>query len=409
MDSSGEGSILTHPRIYLDHAATSWPKDEAVLRAMYEFARECGSTAGRGSYQSSMTASQVLAKARKQIGQVIGAPSPDCISLHSGGTTALNAAIHGIFGGLLEGHDSTPLHVVTTAAEHNSVLRPLHHLARKSLVRLSVVSVDGNGVVDASELMDHVEPSTVMVAVTSASNVTGCAQPISQIGESLSDHPALFLCDAAQSFGWVPIDAGQQHIDLLAAPGHKASGGPSGTGFLYVDPRLHEQIQPSIQGGTGSVSESLEMPTGFPDKLEAGNLNVPAIAGWNAALAQCPPSTNLLESGDADGVLIGQKLHQGQRLHQGLRSISGVNVLGQPGVVPIASFQVEGFCPGDVATILDTEFGIEVRSGLHCAAMIHACIGSSPDGTVRISAGPETTCHEMDQAIDAVRQIASSL
>lgn len=403
MDSSGEGSHLTRQRIYLDHAATSWPKDDAVLRAMYEFAKECGSTAGRGSYRSSMTASQVLAKARKQIGQAIGAPSPDCISFHSGGTTALNAAIHGLIGGAFQGHDSTPLHVVTTAAEHNSVLRPLHYLAQQKVVRLTIVPVDRSGVVDAAELLDHVEPDTVMVAVTSASNVTGCAQPISEIGQSLADHPAWFLCDAAQSFGWVPIDVRKQHIDLLAAPGHKASGGPSGTGFLYVDPRLHQRIRPSIQGGTGSVSESLEMPTGFPDKLEAGNLNVPAIAGWNAALDQRSLSTQLPESGDANAASIGQ------RLHHGLRSISGVNVIGQPGVVPIASFRVEGFCPGDVATILDTEFGIEVRSGLHCAAMIHACIGSNPDGTVRISAGPETTCHEMDQAIDAVGQIAGSL
>lgn len=382
--------MTSRRRIYLDHAATSWPKDEVVLLAMDGFARDCGATAGRGSYQSSMVANQVLAKTRLAIANLIGAESPHCISFQSGGTAALNTAIHG----LLRPGD----HVVTTAAEHNSVLRPLHFLAQQDVIRLSIVPVDGQGVVDAGGVIDATKDDTRMVAVTAASNVTGAMQPIDQIGEALVNRPALFLCDAAQVFGCVPIDVTESHIDLLASPGHKASGGPSGTGFLYVSQHLHDAIEPSIQGGTGSISESLEMPTTFPDKLEAGNLNGSAIAGWLASL----------ENLDLDSA--GNRCQElARKLHDGLTTIEGVRVLGQPGSVPIASIQVDGLSPSDMAIIMDTEFGIEVRSGLHCAALIHDFLGTSGEGTVRISAGRETKTADIDAVIEAMLQIANSI
>lgn len=380
---------MTRQRIYLDHAATSWPKDDAVLREMDRFARDCGAAAGRGAYQSSLVANQILAKTRLAIASLIGAESPGCISFHSGGTAALNAAIHG----LLRPGD----HVVTTAAEHNSVLRPLHFLFQRGVIRLSIVPTDGSGGVDAAEVIAAVQKDTRMIAVTAASNVTGAVQPTEQIGDSLQDHSALFLCDAAQSFGCAPINVAASHIDLLASPGHKASGGPSGTGFLYVSERLHEEIEPSIQGGTGSVSESLEMPTVFPDKMEAGNLNVSAIAGWLISLEN-------LDLGSTEK----HCREVSQELHDGLRAIPGVQVFGIPGPVPIASVQIEDLSPSDVAMILDSEFGIEVRSGLHCAALIHDCIGTAGQGTVRISAGRETKIEEIEAVIEAVSHIAAS-
>jgi cysteine desulfurase family protein len=379
----------SNQRIYLDHAATSWPKDDAVLRAMDRFARDCGAAAGRGAYQSSMVANQVLAKTRLEIASLIGAESPSCISFQSGGTAALNAAIHGLL--------RTGDHVVTTAAEHNSVLRPLHFLSKRGVIRLSIVPVDGQGTVDAASVIDAVQEDTRMITVTAASNVTGAAQPIQQIGESIKDQSALFLCDAAQVFGCSPINVAASHIDLLASPGHKASGGPSGTGFLYVSERLHDEIEPTIQGGTGSISESLEMPTVFPDKLEAGNLNVSAIAGWLTSLQYL----------DLDATE-NHCRELSRQLHDGLRTIPRVEVFGKPGFVSIASIQIEGLSPSDVATILDAEFGIEVRSGLHCAALIHDCIGTAGEGTVRISAGRETTTEEIEAVIEAVSQIAAS-
>ncbi|KAA1261381.1 putative cysteine desulfurase [Rubripirellula obstinata] len=377
-------------RIYLDHAATSWPKHDTVLKAMDEFARDCGATAGRGAYQSSMAANQILAKTRVAIAKLIGAESTNCISFHSGGTAALNAAIHG----LLRPGD----HVVTTAAEHNSVLRPLHFLAKRDAIRLTIVPVDDSGIVDALGVVEAVEDDTRMVAVTAASNVTGAVQPISAIGKALKDRSALFLCDAAQVFGAAPINVVDSHIDVLASPGHKASGGPSGTGLLYVNERLHDEIEPSIQGGTGSMSESLDMPTSFPEKLEAGNLHVSGIAGWLTSLERLKLDRTEEHCRELS-----------RKLHDGLRAIAGTHVFGKPGPIPIASVQIDGLSASDVAMILDSEFGIEVRSGLHCAALIHRCIGTADEGTVRISAGAETTTADIDAVIEAVTQIASSI
>jgi len=225
------------PRIYLDHAATSWPKSDDVLATMIDFARQCGAAAGRGGYRSAAEADRVVAGCRRSIAKLINADSAENISLHSNGTSALNVAIHGV----LRAGD----HVVTTAAEHNSVLRPLHYLESDSRISLTVVPVDQDGAVDANELIDSVTATTRLVALTHASNVTGCVQPIAAVGQALSAHPALFLCDAAQTFGALPIDVVASHVDLLAAPGHKASGGPLGTGFLYASSVAQQQLVPN--------------------------------------------------------------------------------------------------------------------------------------------------------------------
>ncbi|QDT07224.1 putative cysteine desulfurase [Rubripirellula lacrimiformis] len=379
-------------RIYLDHAATSWPKADSVLAAVDDFARHCGAAAGRGGYASAQTAGSVISRARHLIATQIGAPSDDCISLHHGGTDALNAAIHGI----LRPGD----HVVTTAAEHNSVLRPLHHWKQHHGIRLTIVPTDRGGQVDADQLLDAVTDQTRLVAVMSASNVTGAVQPIDEIGKRLSDHPAAFLCDAAQTFGTLPIDVGHSHIDLLAAPGHKSIGGPSGTGFLFTAPRLHDALVPSVQGGTGSHSESLDMPAQMPSKLEAGNLNVPAIAGLVEALKQ---------HRDHADPIVQRSAAMAIRLHQSLAAIDGVTLHAAGAALPIASITVRGCAPSDLAAILDAQFGIETRSGLHCAAMIHGCIATDLHGTLRISAGHTSSDADIDAAIDAIRTIAAAL
>lgn len=380
-------------RVYLDHAATSWPKSVDVLDAMDRFARDCGAAAGRGGYRSAAESDQIVSRTRRAIATQIGAASADRISLHSNGTAALNAAIHGV----VRAGD----HVVTTAAEHNSVLRPLHFLQQNHGVELTVIPTDAHGLVDANQLLEAVTSQTRLVAVTHASNVTGAVQPISEIGRVLEPLPTLLLCDAAQTFGLLKIDVGEAGTDLLAAPGHKSSGGPLGTAFLYVSPSAESELIPSIQGGTGSQSESLEMPTKMPTLLEAGNLNVPALAGWLAALEQVRPEEMDHRAGQAR-ILASQ-------LHRGLGTIDHVRVFGIPGELPIASLQIEGLAPTDTSAILDAEFGVETRAGMHCAALIHACIGSEPDGTLRISGGHQTTPREIDSVIEAVRTVVAGL
>jgi cysteine desulfurase family protein len=378
-------------RIYLDHAATSWPKLPGVLAAMNDYAVDCGAAAGRGNYRSAQQADVVIAAARRSLARLIDAESAAAISLHPSGTAALNAAIHG----LLRPGD----HVISTAADHNSVLRPLHHLQQHAGIELTIVPCDETGLVAAADVAAALRSETRLVAVTHASNVTGTVEPIEEIGRILRNHPARLLCDAAQTLGYLPIDVQASHIDLLAAPGHKGAGGPAGTGLLYVTAEVQPEIVPLIQGGTGSQSESLEMPADFPAKVEAGNLNVPAIAGWVVGLEQ-------LES-FRHGRQTGAQL--ARRLHQELGAVAGVRVYGSPGPLPMASVQVQGMSPSDAAAILDAEFNIETRAGLHCAALIHDCLGSGDEGTLRISGGHTTTEAEIETVCDALRAIAAEL
>jgi selenocysteine lyase/cysteine desulfurase len=367
---------------------------------MERFSRQCGAAAGRGSYQSARDASVVVDTARRRLAQWIGADSPQGVSIQPSCTTALNIAIHG----LLRPGD----HVVTTAAEHNAVLRPLRHSQQYRGIDLTVVPCDRNGRVSAERVLEAVTPGTKMVAVAHASNVTGVVQPIAIVGEALRDHPAALLCDAAQTFGHLPIDVAQLGVDLLAAPGHKGSGGPLGTACLFVSEAWREDIMPLIQGGTGSQSESLEMPAAMPEKLESGILNVPALAGWLECLGE--------ESIRRTEVRCQRGADIRGRLCEELANIDGVRVLGgaedsaaaEPDL-PLVSVLIDGVTPSDAASILDLEFGIEVRSGLHCAAEIHRYLGTEAGGTVRISGGHSTRDDEIDAVIDAVSQVAEAI
>ncbi|MCP4887105.1 aminotransferase class V-fold PLP-dependent enzyme [Rubripirellula sp.] len=383
--------MTTKPRIYLDHAATSWPKCTSVIQAMTDFMRDCGAAAGRGGYASAAAADRIVTTTRRQIAALVGAESTNSISLHSNGTTALNAAIHGV---LKQGD-----HVVTCAAEHNSVLRPLHCLQQRGEIKLTIVPVDQSGKVDPQQLLDATRPNTRMVTLTHASNVTGAVQPVAEIATALRDRSTLFLCDAAQTFGTLPIDV--DGIDLLAAPGHKASGGPLGTGFLYVATQIEDQVEPSIQGGTGSQSESLEMPINMPSKLEPGNLNVPALAGWSVALKEVMD----------DGIETRQRqaIQLSNQLHDALSGMPGLRVYGERDQLPIASISIDGLTPSDAAVVLDSEYGIETRAGLHCAGAIHSFLGSQDQGTLRISAGHETKTSDITKATEALQSITGMM
>lgn len=384
---------MTQRRIYLDHAATSWPKSNAVLAAMHDFQLNCGVSAGRGDYGSASEASRTLAQTRRRIAELIHAPSENCISFHASGTLALNAAIYGI----LKPGD----HIVTTAAEHNSVLRPLHQMAKQGTIKLDVAPVNPFGIVETEELLSLVTDQTSLVAVTGASNVTGGVQPIQKIGSRLKQLPCRLLCDAAQTFGGIPIDVQASAIDLLAAPGHKCSGGPLGTALLYVAPDLHEFIAPSVLGGTGSVSESLEMPGSMPGKLEPGSLNVPAIAGWLAAL-------NSIDQQSIEDRMTGQ-LDLSYQMHQSLGQCGGIKLFSRPSPIAIASLQLYDLAPSDLSMILDSEFRIETRSGYHCAALIHRFLGSESCGTLRISLGEASLHSDVQYAVDCITSVSKQL
>ncbi len=379
-------------RIYFDNAATSWPKADRVQSAIHAYLQDCGAAAGRGSYRSAHRAGEIIDELRLRLARVMDAESRQCISLHSSGTAALNAAIHGLI--------SPGDHVVTTAIEHNSVLRPLEFLRKRFQVDVTVVPCDAMGYVAASDVLAAVRPSTRLVAMSHASNVTGAMQPIGTIGEELRDTDTLLLCDAAQSFGYTPISVRKMGIDVLAIPGHKGGGGPLGTGALYVESSIQDELVSAVQGGTGFDSDSLDMPNEYPAKVEAGNLNVLGFAGWLAA-------TNM-NAGDDES-----RLHRmrsiGKRLRDGFASVSRVRVIGHEDGLPVVSIVFDDLAPIDAAAILDSDYGIETRAGLHCAALIHEYLGTQGEGTLRISASAHTSDHDIETVISAISEIAAEV
>jgi cysteine desulfurase family protein len=381
-------------RIYLDNAATSFPKPPEVMDAVGRALRDEGAAEGRSATRAALRVHDVVARCRERAARLLGARSPERIVFTFNGTDSLNLALHG----LLRPGD----HVVTSAVEHNSVLRPLRGLRDRG-VEVSYVRADTEGRVDPNDIKRELRKDTRLVALVHVSNVTGTIQPIDQVGEMARAAGALFLVDAAQSAGHLPIDLSRSPIDLLAAPGHKGFLGPLGTGVLYVAPGVEDQLQSVRQGGTGSNSEDDHQPARLPDKYECGNHNVPGLFGLEASLAWIEERT-LPQLRRHEQALI-------EQLVAVVAPIKGLRIYGprspdeRSGVVSIT---LDGFEPQELAGILDGEFGIETRAGLHCAPGMHRCLGTfDGGGTLRMSVGPFTTAAEIEAAGDALRAVAT--
>jgi cysteine desulfurase family protein len=383
-------------RIYLDNAATSWPKPASVYDAVDRYLRCNGAPAGRGAYGEAAEVERLVGDARKRIAHLIGESEPKRIIFTSNGTDSLNLALHG----LLRAGD----HVVTTVCEHNSVLRPLRELERAGGVTVTRVACGANGIVEPSEFASAVTSNTKLFVLTHTSNVTGAIQPAEEVGAIARSHGIRFLVDAAQSMGHIPVLAKHLSADLIAAPGHKGLLGHLGTGMLYIAPGIEPLLRATRQGGTGTASENDWQPESLPDKYESGNHNVPGIVGLGAALAY-------LAERKVDDIR-GHEQRLTSRLLDGLKSIANLTIYGpqdaarQVGVVSIA---IDGYDPQEVATMLDTAYSVQVRSGFHCAPLMHASLGTRDlGGTVRISIGAFTTSEEIDRTIRAVGEIAAA-
>lgn len=383
-------------RIYLDNAATSWPKPETVYDAVNHTMRELGAPVGRSAYHDATRAARLVAEAREALARLLVVTEPHRIVFASNGTDALNLAIHGI----VRPGD----HVVTSHAEHNSVLRPLRRLESVGGVQVTRVACDAQGVVDVEAMIDAIGPKTRLVVLTHASNVTGAVQPVARVASAVRNHGGLLLVDAAQTLGHLPVSVEALGADLLAAPGHKGLLGPLGTGVLYVGPRAEPFMQTVREGGTGTDSQEDQHPETLPEKFEAGNLNVPGIAGLAAGVRF------LAEQGVQ--ALQQQQESLAEHLRDGLGSIPGVTLYGPSGDaprVPLISIAVQGYDVQEVAMLLDSGYQIQVRAGLHCAPLVHRAMGTeSTGGTVRFSLGPFTTRQDIDAALGAIHEIAAS-
>jgi cysteine desulfurase family protein len=378
--------------IYFDNAATSWPKPAAMMKAMAQFNDTVGANPGRSGHRLSVDASRAVYDARELIALLINAPDPLSVVFTKNVTEALNCTLLG----LLKPGD----HIITSAMEHNSVMRPLRFLERQGL-EVSVVPSSGAGGLDPDDARRMMKKTTTAIIVTHASNVTGGVLPVEALAGVAHDHGALFILDAAQTAGNVPIDVISSAIDILCFTGHKSLMGPQGTGGFYVREGIEGLIAPLMRGGTGSASEFEEQPGFMPDRFESGTPNAIGIAGVAAGVRF------VLENGVRE--IRKKEMALTSRLLQGVRAIPGAVVYG-PGDeaerTSVVSFNVTGMSPSDVALELDERFSILSRPGLHCAPAAHHSIGTFPEGTVRFSFGYHNTEEEVDTAIEALEAIS---
>jgi cysteine desulfurase family protein len=381
-------------RIYLDNAATSWPKPESVYLAVEDAMRVIGAAVGRGAYQQSLDASRLVDEAREALARLIHAPNRRNIAFMFNGTDALCTAILG----LLQPGD----HVVTSVVEHNSVLRPLTHLSESRQVSVSFVGCNGEGKIDSANVLSLVKPETRMVVLTHASNVTGAVQELGQVGLMCREKQIVFLVDAAQTLGYLPMDVGELNCDMLAASGHKGLLGPLGTGLLYYSDELAEQLTPLRFGGTGATRLSSELPRGYPEKFEAGNMNFPGLAGLAAALK--------FRQSEHWSPLLTESRNRAQRLLAGLLELPNVKLYGPKSMVervPVFSISVSNFDSLELATVLEGSWCIQTRAGFHCAPRLHEALGTAGSGgLVRISPGLFNTDQDIDRLLQALQAIA---
>jgi selenocysteine lyase/cysteine desulfurase len=374
-------------RRYLDNPATSWPKPEPVLAAWEQAARVIGATAGRAGYREALEADAIRRRARERVAGLLGGVDPGRVAFPAGATLALNMAIHGS----VQSGD----HVIGTAADHNATLRPLHWLRQQRLIDTTIVPCDGLGRIDPDDVARAWRPATRLVVCTHASNVTGAVQDAAALAAIAHDRGGRLLLDAAQTLGLLPDIATASGADMVAAPAHKWLQGMSGIGILWARPDV--ELAPLIQGGTGTASDTLDMPTGFSDRLEAGTPDLPALAALVAAsdwLAAQPAASMAAHC-------CGLAADCAARL----RDLDGVRVIAAPEGAPIVSFTVDGYDPAEIAVLLEQMAGVQARSGFHCAAGVHKYLGTDAGGTVRLGFGPFNTAVD----VAAVVMVISTL
>lgn len=380
---------------YFDNAATSFPKPQAVLDAVVEYMSRIGGNPGRSGHSLSVKAGEIIFSARQSVADLLGIANPMRVIFCFNATDALNLAIQGVV--------QTGDHVMTTAMEHNSTIRPLKALEKEGCIRLSVIDCSPHGRIDIDRFAGSITPKTKLAVVNHASNVTGTVQPLKEIGALCRQKGVVLLADCAQSLGVVPIDMNADHIDLLAFAGHKNLYGPAGTGGLVIAESFdHKRLKPLRYGGTGSASERIFQPEFLPDCFESGTLNCAGINGLHTGILHITSKDLGIETiSERKSALTAYFLSRARQEIETFHSYVPDKLI-QTGVV---SFNLDGIDPSETARILSDEYNIFCRTGLHCAPLAHQTIGTFPAGTVRFSFGIFNTTHEIDRAVSALKTI----
>ncbi len=386
---------MEQKRIYLDHAATSFPKPPEAAAEMLRYLTEVGSNVGRGGYASAYEAEETLYSLREEVTALFGGTDPRNTVFTAGITAALNQLLKG----LLRPGD----HVLISSMEHNAVMRPLRQLVEAG-VTFDRIPSDPAGNLLMGRVEALIRPNTRAIVCTHASNVCGTVQPIERLGEVCDRRGLLLIVDSAQTAGLFPLHLERMHIAALAFTGHKTLLGPQGTGGFLIRPGLAPQMEPLIAGGTGSASHLETMPDFMPDRFEAGTLNLPGLYGLSGALGY-------LRNHDP-AKLLDDELRLTGRFLDGVREIPRLRLIGRDDLqdrAPVVSVTLRGGGNAEAAALLDRDYGIQTRVGLHCAPAAHRALGTFPEGTLRFSFGHRNTEQEVDTCLQALREICVRL
>lgn len=410
---------MSESALYLDNAATSFPKPRAVLDAMVRYGTEVGASPGRGQYRASREGAGIIRRCRERLATLLNAEDPGHIVFTLNTTDALNLAIKGVWRQWRLTRSGSPARIVTTAMDHNSVLRPLHALEAEGLDVVVVPADPVSGLVSPAEVARAIDGRTALVAVNMASNVGGTIQPVAEIALCCKAAGVPILVDAAQALGHLPLDVRAIDADFVAFPGHKGLLGPQGTGGLYVRPASALLLATTREGGTGSWSESRSQPESMPERFEAGSHNTIGIAGLGEAVQW------VLDRGV--GALRAHELSLIRRMLEGLRS-GGCRHQGweADGGGPLSRFRLLGpadaerrvgvfglvhdvLSPAEVAAGLESGFGVLARAGLTCAPLAHETFGTAAGGgACRLSIGPFVTELDIERTLGALGKVGES-
>nr|WP_303740721.1 aminotransferase class V-fold PLP-dependent enzyme [Lutispora saccharofermentans] len=379
----------------MDNGATSYPKAPGVAHAMINYIENIGSNINRGGYKSAYSTAEVVLDARERLCSLFGYSNSKNVIFTQNITQSLNFIIKG----LLKPGD----HCIVTSMEHNAVMRPVMQLHKKG-VEYTKVKCDIQGKLNPNDILECIKDNTKAVIMTHASNVCGTIMPISEVGELCRQNSIKFIVDSAQTAGAVEIDMKKMNIDALAFTGHKGLLGPQGIGGFIITDEMADLMEPLISGGTGSMSDSEEIPPFMPDKFECGTINIPGIFGLNEAL-------KYIEKEGIENIRKAEMELTGLFIN-GIKALEGVRLAGLDGIegrTAVVSIDCEGKDNAEVSYLLDKDFGIMTRCGLHCAPSAHKTLDTFPQGTVRFSFSHFNTEKEIIYALDALNKILNSI
>ncbi len=381
-------------KVYLDNGSTSFPKPKIVSDSIYNYLTNIGGNPGRSNHSNALEANRSVYIAREKICNFFNYDKSENVIFTNNITSSLNILLNGI----IKSGD----HVITSSMEHNSVIRPLYNLKNILDIDLDIVQANALGIIDVNNIKNLIKPNTKLIVITHASNVTGSIQPIKEIGEVCKKHGIFFILDSAQSAGILDINFKELSLNALAFTGHKSLLGPQGIGGFIIDDKLNEICNPLVLGGTGSLSHSLIQPDFLPDKFESGTLNLPGIVGLYEAI-------KFIES-EGLNTIYEHNSYLRSYLIAGILNMPNYKISGvldkkySTSCISITHSKLD---VSELSYILESDFNINNRSGLHCAPLAHKTIGTFPNGTVRLSLGYFNTVEEIKYTIDSLNKINS--